>query len=269
MAQVCGGPSSRPARATRHGPGPAAQLATLVRRQIALRSTRTVVGIAWPLLLPLGVLALYARVFQHVFLVRQPRYAVFVFAGLLPWTFLTQTLGTVVTSLSSERDLLRRRAFNVLLLPVATTLTMFTYFVVTLAVFLGVLSTQGRLDPAELPALVVLTGSLLALVASLAVSLALVDVWNRDLRHVLGNLLTVWFFLVPVLYRGAASGPVLRRVQQIDPASRLVSSFREVLYLERVPPTTSLATTVGLCAIVALLVAGVAHRVGPRVPFAA
>ena len=66
--------------------------------------------------------------------------------------------------------------------------------------------------------------------AGLASVLALVDVFNRDLRFVLNNLLTVWFFLVPIVYARRMADGRLDLVRTVDPMNHVIARFRDVLY---------------------------------------
>src|SRR3712207_2750958 len=80
----------------------------LVQRNLRLRAKRSLMGVAWPIVAPLFLLALYAYVFNRVFTVPIDHYPEYLFAGLLPWTFLAQTRGVVTGSLTAEADLIRR-----------------------------------------------------------------------------------------------------------------------------------------------------------------
>jgi lipopolysaccharide transport system permease protein len=77
--------------------------------------------------------------------------------------------------------------------------------------------------------------------------LALVDVFNRDIRQVLNNLLTVWFFLVPIVYSGRMAGDRLEAVRALDPMGHVVGLFRQVLYVGRVTSWTPWLVTPLLC----------------------
>jgi ABC-type polysaccharide/polyol phosphate export permease len=220
----------------------------LVARQFRLRSKRAVLGIAWPIIAPLFLLLLYAVVFQNVFRVPVAHYGVFLMTGLLPWSFLAQTLGQSVTSIANEADLIRRTRFRAELLPIAVTIVMAAYFIVTLLGFVAWLGVTGQLDAALLPALVFPIGSLVLFVAGTAVALALLDVYNRDLRWVLGNLLTVWFFLVPVVYRPGMAHGWLRSLRSVDPMNMVIGEFREILYRGSIAYPSHVPVVAAVCA---------------------
>ena len=209
-------------------------LRVLVRRQLLMLRKRSVLGLLWPLVTPWVMLILYTFVFHTVLNVPIPHYGVFLFAGLLPWTFLSQTLGIAVASLSSDADLIRRARFPYALLPIATEVAVSVYFLVTLAAFVIYLAAVGTLHWAVLPAILLPVASLYLFVGAVACVLAFIDVYNRDLRQVLSNILTVWFFLVPIVYQQNMLSDRLLFLRSVDPINLIVGEFRDVLYLGHV-----------------------------------
>lgn len=241
-------------------------LVTLVERQLRLRAKRAAFGVVWPLVAPLFLLALYTLVFQRVFDVPIRRYPVFLFAGLLPWSFLAQSLGAAITSLSSEAELVRRVRFPYELLPAAVVLAQACYLVVGLAGFVTWLAATGSLRWALLPVLVLPVGSLVLLTLSLGMVLALIDVYNRDLRQVLGNLLTVWFFLVPVVYRQEMAPSWLGWLRQADPMNLIVGQFRGVLVYGHIARPDHVVLMVAVCSVVFAACLAVFRRFADDLP---
>jgi ABC-type polysaccharide/polyol phosphate export permease len=205
-------------------------LVALVERRLRLNAKRAWVSVAWPSISPMVMLGLYWFVFSRVFKVPVAHYGEFLFAGLLPWSFLSQSLTVSIQSLSSEQDLIRRSPFRHELLPLAAVSTMVLYMVVALAGFVVYLALHGRLSVVLLAALPVPLVALFLLAASLSMLIAICDVYNRDLRWVMGNLMTVWFFLLPIVYRRDMAPGSLQALRSIDPMNMIVGQFRDILY---------------------------------------
>ncbi len=223
---------------------------TLVERQARLRVKRTLFGIVWPVVSPMFLLALYLFVFGSVFDVKIDDYGVYLLVGLLPWTFLVQSVHDSLQSISFEPDLVRRAPFPLHLLPIARVIVMAVPFLGLLAasiLYLGAVHSRGIVW-STLPAIVLPVASLLLLVTSISMLLALCDVFNRDLRYVLNNLLTVWFFLVPIVYhRKMVNGPV-RTITTVDPMRWIIDQFRTVLYDGHVTSFVAPVVTLAVCA---------------------
>jgi lipopolysaccharide transport system permease protein len=174
--------------------------------------------------------ALYTFVFHTIFNVSIHRYPVYLFAGLLPWTYLSQTLPVAVISVSREAELIRRARFPYAFLPMASTGAGLVFMLVTLGGFVVVLAATGQVYASMLPFLVLPVVGVYLFVTGLALLLAIVDVYNRDLRQVLSNIILVWFFLVPIVYSQSTLSRHLGFVVNYDPVSFIVGEFREFLY---------------------------------------
>lgn len=256
----------------RRGPARGAGLAVfrllwvLVVRQLRLRSKRAFIGIVWPVLAPLVLLALYVFVFRTVFHIPIRNYPVFLFAGLLPWTFLAQSLGAAVISLSTEPELIRRARFPYVLLPMASVTATFMYFVATVTGFVVYLAARGELVWSVLPGLLLPLTALYVFVGALSTALGLIDVYNRDLRQVLGNLLTIWFFLVPIVYTQRALTSRLLVFRSVDPVNLIVGEFRDVLYYGQLSRPAHDIELIGICFGFALIVLRVGAGLSDRLP---
>jgi ABC-type polysaccharide/polyol phosphate export permease len=234
---------------------------TLVERQLRLRAKRAVFGIIWPFCAPLFLFALYRFVFGSVFDVTVEHYGIYLFCGLLPWTFLVQAVHDALQSISFEPDLVRRAPMPYQLLPLARVTAMALPFLGLLAGFVVVVATtDAPFDPLLLPVLVLPVASTLLLVAGLALLLALVDVFNRDLRYVLHNLLTVWFFLVPIVYHPRMTSELVRQVSVLDPVRHIVAGYRAVLYEGAVDQVWGQVATLLGCVAFFLLALAVFRR---------
>ncbi len=227
-------------------------LATLVERQARLRVKRTLFGIVWPVVSPMFLLALYLFVFGSVFDVKIHDYGVYLLVGLLPWTFLVQAVHDSLQSISFEPDIVRRAPFPLHFLPIARVVVMAVPFLGLLAaaiVYLGFVHPRGIVW-STLPTILLPVASLFLLVTSISMLLALLDVFNRDFRYVLNNLLTVWFFLVPIVYhRRMVTGPV-RTITTADPMRWIIDQFRTVLYGGHVVSFVAPVATLAACAAV-------------------
>ncbi|MGH2718399.1 MAG: ABC transporter permease [Actinomycetota bacterium] len=217
----------------------------LVERQLRLRAKRALIGSIWPTFAPLALAALYIFVFHSVFRAPIAHYPLFLFSGLLPWTFVAQALASGLTSLTTESELIRRSAFRYELLPISSVASMFCFFLVTLAGYVIFLVARGEVPLVPLLELIPSALSLLLFVSGIALVLSLIDVFNRDLRAVLANLLTVWFFLLPITYQTQMVGGVVAKFEAVDPMSLIIGRFREALYYGHVGRPSHLLLMIG------------------------
>jgi lipopolysaccharide transport system permease protein len=220
----------------------------LVRRQLWLRRKRSWLGQIWPVLSPFLLMALYVFVFKRVFRVPVARYPDYLLCGLLPWAFLTTTVTRASASVSGEVDMLRKAPFPPELLPLSNVVAYSIDFVITLAIFVAALAVRGELPLATLPLLVVPVVAVTLVCMALSMLVALVDVYSHDLRRIMGNLLTVWFFLVPIVYRPHMAPGSIAAIRSVDPMNLVVTQMRDVLYRGRVLHAVELGVMVALAA---------------------
>lgn len=209
-------------------------LMALLERQFRLRAKRSRLSTVWPVVAPFSLALLYSFIFKRVFEVAIPDYTIFLLCGLLPWTFLTQCLGKTILSITTELDLVRSLPFRIELLPLSTALSQAVNFLITLAVFLVYVGVTGTLHLGVLPAVVLPLLAVIVLAGSLSMIVALIDVYNRDLRIVIGNLLMIWFFLIPILYTQPMAPRRFSFLQSVDPMNLIIGQFRAVLYFGRI-----------------------------------
>jgi lipopolysaccharide transport system permease protein len=219
-------------------------LATLTSRELKARYRGSVLGFLWSLANPLLLLAVYTFVFSVVF---QPRavgaepYALFIVCGLFPWIWTSASALEGSMSLLANSGLIRKAVFPAELLPMVTVLSNLVHFlfaipIVAVALVAGrVLGYEvGGLAAFLLPAVILLH---LPMIAGLALGTAALTVHFKDVRDLLANLLTLLFFLTPVLYpldsiRNIA--PVWWAVR-LNPFTPFILAYQQTLFYGIVP----------------------------------
>lgn len=233
-----------------------ALLWVLVGRELKARYRGTVFGYFWSLLNPLLLLLVYTVVFTLVIPARVASaapYPLFLFAGLLPWVFFTGALLDAAVVLPDNGPLLKKVMVEPEVFPAVTVLSHAVHHFFALPVLLaGLVLASGILGRAFPWTLVLLPAVLLlwlATVFGLALGVAALAVHFRDLKDLLHNLFTLWFFLTPIIYTAeVVPAGLLRRLVLANPMTPLVTAYR-LLAVEGQLPS---AATWGWCALVAL-----------------
>jgi len=221
-------------------------LHALVVRELHVRYKSSVLGILWAVLSPLGTVAILHLLFTRIVPLGIPHYASFVYAGLLPWTWFQSALFTSAGTLLDHRDLVRMPFFPRPLLPAAVTASNFLLYLLAFPVLLALVAMEG-VWPGEtlllLPAVwlvqAVFTMALATLVAALG---ALV----RDVQHLLGVVLVLWFYLTPIFYGIDRVQSSEARWLLLNPMAILVQAHRAIALEGRSPDWGAL----GACALV-------------------
>lgn len=204
-------------------------LRELVGRELKLRYKRSALGIAWSLLVPLAQLLVFVFLSRSVLRLDIPHYPLFVFTGLLAWSWFQSSLLLATSAVTDNRTLIRRPGFPAAVLPAVTVLTGLIHYLLALPILLAfVLVTGVPLTPAllALPGLILLQ---FGLTLGLTYLLASLHVTFRDLQHLLGVVLTLLFYLTPVFYSPDNVPEQYRLLLHLNPLAYLLEAQRTVL----------------------------------------
>ena len=207
---------------------------SLVGRELKARYRGSVLGFFWSFINPLTLLLIYSFVFKY-FLPRAadnlPPYEVFMFCGILPWTWFSASLLESSGVLISGGNLIKKVLFPAEVLPIVTVLANMVHFFLGLPILFAFIIYNGiPLHVTELLWLPVVILVQLILTLGFALILSALTVHFRDLRDILQNLMTFWFFATPVIYRYTDMPPTVMRWLNLNPFTRIAITYQEILY---------------------------------------
>lgn len=232
----------------------------LVRRHIATRYRGSFLGFLWSFLNPLCLMAVYTLVFSHYMRVAGgPNYHVMVFAGLLPWIWSTSALHEGTTSLVSSGHLITKSMFPAHVLPCVSVLSSMIHFILALPIlvlFMLAASVPVTATWLLLPVIVVLHGIFLL---GAVLGLSALNVFYRDVQHLLANVLTFLFFLCPVVYPRTNIPERARFWIELNPLA-LVTEFYQMVLVEGVLPPVGQLVYFGITAIATFALGVMIHQ---------
>lgn len=207
-----------------------------IRREFKLRYLGTFSGMAWALLQPLLQLAIYSYVFLNVFRARLPAeefgelgFVPFLAMGLWPWVAFSESLLRAINAIPENAGLLGKVALPRPLLVFSPVLAGFLIHGLGLLAVIAILCAGGWMRPSWMLLCVPFLFALLALFTlGLAWLFAAVNVFVRDLSHLLAQVITMLFFLTPVLYPRSLIPQSLLPIADSNPLALFVGLFRRV-----------------------------------------
>jgi ABC-type polysaccharide/polyol phosphate export permease len=210
-----------------------ALFANFFRRELFSRYLGSVSGLAWALLHPLALLAVYHFVFTTVFRagpMNGKSFLVFVAVALWPWLAAQEGLQRGTISLAGHAGLIRKVAFPheiVVYASVAATLTLqlvgYLGVLVVLALFGEPVRFEGLL--LALPLWIVLAVA----VTGLSLALAALQVFVKDVEHILMPVLMILMYLTPILYPLSLVPEGMKPWVAANPFGYLVDRLRDAL----------------------------------------
>ena len=220
-------------------------LVNLIRKELKVKYTASVLGAVWSLLNPVVFLAVFSFV-AAVFANRVPDFPVFLLSGLLAWNFLSNALLAGSRSVIDNANLIKKMAFPREILPLSSVGVALFDFVLQSAVFLVFIGVSGH--GFHLPELWLLPLVLVVAVVfatALTLWIAALNVRYRDVGHLLNLALLVWFWATPIVYQGWLVQDKLETIRIVgfdawvlyllNPVTVIVLGFQRALYGVVVP----------------------------------
>jgi ABC-type polysaccharide/polyol phosphate export permease len=174
-------------------------------------------------------------VFTKILTFSTPHFGAFMYSALLPWVWFQSAVQSSATTLADNRDLVRTPFFDKALLPAAVTCTNFLLYLCALPVLFGLLMVE-RIHVtwalAALPVIWVVQG---IVTFAFTVLLAALGILVRDMQHLMGVLMMLWFYLTPIFYDLKAVPPNLARWFALNPMAAVSSAHRGVMLYGQFP----------------------------------
>ena len=208
---------------------------SLVVRDLKARYRGSVLGFFWSFVNPLLLLSIYTFVFKVVLPDTHPKelepYALFMFCGILPWTWFSSSLLESSNVLIAGGNLIKKVLFPAEVLPVVTVLSNMVHFFLGLPILAAFLIYyRAPLNATDLIWFPVIVFTQLLLTIGLALIVSSLTVHFRDLKDLLANLLTFWFFATPIIYPMTIAPGLGKRMLNLNPFTHLAVSYQEILF---------------------------------------
>jgi lipopolysaccharide transport system permease protein len=174
---------------------------SLFRRDLRARYKGTIFGVAWSLVNPLMLAAIYVLVFSLLWEVTSiDHYPLFLLCGLSMWLFVSSTLTGAARSMLDYAELIKKVRFPRQLVAFSVVATQLVPFAVLLA---GLIVVDAIVIPETRDTVLLsipIAAGIVVLTCGIALAVASANVVFRDVEHLLAALLLPWFFLTPILY---------------------------------------------------------------------
>jgi ABC-type polysaccharide/polyol phosphate export permease len=208
----------------------------LVKRDVLTRYKRSVLGVAWTMLNPLGMMVVLTLAFSKIFRFDVPNYASFILSGLLVWNFFSQTTTAAISALVWGGGLFKRIYIPRATFAISSMGTGLVNLVMALVPLLLIMLVTGT--PIRWTIFFLPVPLLILLLFSLGVGLILstVAVYFPDVAEMYQILLSAWLYLTPIIYPASVLPEGLRFwMEWLNPMYRIVTLFRLPVYDGRLP----------------------------------
>ena len=203
----------------------------LVWRDVTVRYKQTLLGVAWSMFQPVATMLIFTVVFSVMGKIPSDGfpYPVFLYAGLLPWFYVSQALSRGGTSLVGEAPLISKVYFPRLILPLSATIAPLVDLALAFVAFLGLMAWFGIIPTWRILSLPLFAALAATITLAAGLWISALYVKYRDVGHILPMFIQLWMFVSPILYPVSKVPESWRALYALNPVVSVVEGFRWAL----------------------------------------
>jgi len=197
-------------------------------REFSIRYKQSVIGIMWAILQPLSMMLLFTFIFTYIIPTKMADYpyVLFFYAGTLPWSFFSSSLNYAIPSLTNHYNLVTKIYFPREILPLSGVGVAFIDFVFACAVYVLLLIFFKTNITWHVLWFVPLFFLLMIFTVGIAMILAALNVYYRDVNLASNFLIQLWFFASPVFYSIDRLSLKLKLILFLNPLTFIIENMR-------------------------------------------
>lgn len=231
-------------------------LFSLTRKELKVKYRGSVLGFFWSLLNPILVMLVYSFVFSIIMRLGIKHYAVFLVSVLLPFNFLSNSVNYGANSIIANGSLINKIYFPREIIPLSVVFAnLFNFLLELIALFiiLTVLGYKFYMYLYLLPVLIIIQ---FFLVAGSTLLVSALNVFFRDLQHLISIIMMIWFFGTPVIYPLSMVPEKFRYIMVVNPMTVFSIFYRNVFYYINYPEELQFPSirTVLLCVAITFFI---------------
>lgn len=233
----------------------------LITKSLSLRYKQTVLGAGWVVIKPLLMMLVYVLVFGTILErtsgMEGVPFSVFLFSAIIAWQFFSTTATECVSSVSRDREFMKKVYFPRLILPLVPVATHFVDLLASFVILVVLMAAYGIVPGLELLAL---PGFLLMLILfsiGAGLWLAPLNVRYRDVQYAVPFFLQLGFFMSPIIYSVQQLEASWRGLYHLNPLAGVIEGFRWSILGGDPPSALGLGVSVAVGLVV--LVTGLLH----------
>lgn len=203
----------------------------LTKREIQVRYKQTVLGGLWAIIQPFFTMVVFTLFFGR--LAKMPSdgipYPIFVYAGLLPWTYFANALSNSGNSLVGSANLISKVYFPRIIIPGSAALAGLLDFFVAMLVLFAMMIYYQFVPGLSIFLFPFLVGLTFLCAVGVGLWLSALNVQYRDIRYVIPFLVQLWMFVSPVIYPLSMVSPKYQWLLALNPMGGIINAYRASL----------------------------------------
>lgn len=203
----------------------------LTKREIQVRYKQTVLGGLWAIIQPFFTMVVFTLFFGRLAKIPSDGipYPIFVYAGLLPWTYFANALSNSGNSLVGSANLISKVYFPRIIIPGSASLAGLLDFLVAMVVLFAMMIYYQFVPGFGILLFPFLVGLTFLCAVGSGLWLSALNVQYRDIRYVIPFLIQLWMFVSPVIYPVSMVPKEYRWALALNPMGGVINAYRASL----------------------------------------
>ena len=228
-------------------------LKTNVKKDIRGKYKGSFLGVLWSFINPLLSVLVYAIVFSQIMRFDIDNYVIYLITGVLPWTFFTSSINMGMTSILYNASIIKKVYFPRSILPISSVSSCLVNFLISCLVILVFVLFSGKGITIHLLWLPLIALVQYFLCLGIVFFLSAVEIFVRDLEHIINFVLSMAFYVTPILYKAEQVPKNLRFILKLNPMAYIIDAYRDIFYYGVMPDISSLLLVFLVSIIVMML----------------
>jgi len=230
-----------------------------IKNEFRARFSSSKLGGLWMIINPLAQVAIYALILSNVLAAKLPgignkyAYAIYLMAGLLAWTLLSEIITRCLTLFIERGNLMKKMSFPRITLPSIVVGSCLLNYILLFIAMLAIFALLGHQFSAAMLWLLPLTFAVIALALGIGLVLGVMNVFLRDIGQALPIILQVWFWFTPIIYPENIIPESYRHLLSLNPMYPIISAYHQVLVYNQSPQLGSVFIILVIALILLLL----------------
>jgi ABC-type polysaccharide/polyol phosphate export permease len=205
-------------------------LKTSVKKEVRSKYKNSFLGVVWSFLNPLLQIMVYAIIFSLILKNKQEHYAVFLCAGIIPWTFFSVAINKSAFTIIENGNIIKKVYFPREIIPISVVVAEAINFLISTIIILGFVIIGGIGITKYLLFYPIILIAQYLVIISISFVVSSVCTYFRDLQHFIGIILQLLFYATPIVYSQESIPFEYQWILKLNPMTYIVNGYRSSVY---------------------------------------
>lgn len=206
-----------------------------VKKDIRGKYKGSFLGVLWSFINPLLSVLVYAIVFPYIMRIKVENYLIYLITGIIPWTFFTSSINMGLISVLSNADIIKKVYFPRIILPISTVTSCLVNFLISCAIIVLFCLGSGLGISFQILWLPLIALIQYVMLLGFTFILSAIEMYMRDIEHIVNFILSMAFYVTPILYTPDIFPEKLAWVLKVNPMAYLVNAYRSIFFYQKMP----------------------------------